>query len=97
MTRKLCKNEGCDKPVATSGYSKTGKRAYKAICGSCRSRPYRIFIKESCELCGFVPVNRCQLDVDHKDGNHKNNDLNNLQTLCANCHRLKTFLNGDTL
>jgi 5-methylcytosine-specific restriction endonuclease McrA len=34
---------------------------------------------------------RQQLDVDHIDGNHRNNNPENLQTLCANCHRLKTF------
>jgi 5-methylcytosine-specific restriction endonuclease McrA len=48
-------------------------------------------------LCGFVPVHSCQLDVDHIDGNRNNNDLANLQTLCANCHRLKTKLNKDYL
>jgi len=39
----------------------------------------------------------CQLDVDHKDGDRKNNLESNLQTLCANCHRLKTFLSGDNV
>ena len=53
--------------------------------------------KDICEQCGFIPVNKCQLDVDHIDGNKKNNDLSNLQTLCANCHRLKTFLCKDYL
>lgn len=42
-------------------------------------------------------MHHCQLDVDHIDGNHSNNKLSNLQTLCANCHRLKTHLAGDTL
>jgi hypothetical protein len=51
--------------------------------------------KTSCELCGFLPQHICQLDVDHKDGNNKNNDHSNLQTICANCHRLKTYLNKD--
>lgn len=37
----------------------------------------------------------CQLDIDHVDGDHTNNNPINLQTLCANCHRLKTFLNKD--
>ncbi len=55
----------------------------------------RRFKKDICELCGFKPVNMCQLDIDHIDGNHSNDDLSNLQTLCANCHRLKTFLNKD--
>ncbi|OYW72998.1 MAG: hypothetical protein B7Z37_23290, partial [Verrucomicrobia bacterium 12-59-8] len=32
------------------------------------------------------------LEVDHIDGNHKNNDPSNLWTLCANCHREKTWL-----
>ena len=53
---------------------------------------YRFAVKSSCEFCGFIPVEMCQLDVDHIDGNHNNNDISNLQTLCANCHRLKTFL-----
>lgn len=43
---------------------------------------------ESRPLC--VDCNKCQLDVDHIDGNHDNNDISNLKTLCANCHRLKT-------
>ena len=54
--------------------------------------PWRLHKKDKCEKCGFVPENPCQLDVDHIDGNSKNNAVENLQTLCANCHRLKTFL-----
>ena len=33
--------------------------------------------------------------VDHKNGNHLNNNPKNLQTLCGNCHSIKTFLNKD--
>ena len=58
-------------------------------------KPYRDFLKDSCEKCGFIPEHTCQLDVDHIDGNHYNNAEENLQTLCANCHRLKTHLNRD--
>jgi predicted HNH restriction endonuclease len=43
-----------------------------------------------CERCGFIAVHSCQLDVHHIDGIHGNDDLKNLQTLCANCHRLVT-------
>jgi hypothetical protein len=57
--------------------------------------PWRIHKKDKCEKCDFVPEHSSQLDVDHIDGNKKNNDSSNLQTLCANCHRLKTYLNRD--
>lgn len=48
-----------------------------------------------CERCNLIPEHNCQLEVDHIDGNRLNNCKENLQTLCANCHRLKTFLNED--
>jgi len=60
-----------------------------------QKRPYRRLLKDTCEKCGFVPIHIIQLDIDHIDGNNSNNDPSNLQTLCANCHRLKTFLNRD--
>lgn len=62
-----------------------------------RRASYTTHKKGYCEKCGFIAEHRCQLDVDHIDGNHDNNQLSNLQTLCANCHRLKTHLNGDHL
>lgn len=41
-----------------------------------------------CEICGLsewmgMPI---PLELHHKDFNHYNNDLSNLQILCANCH-----------
>ena len=62
---------------------------------SSRKRPYRLFVSNKCSNCGFIPMHICQLDVDHIDGNRNNNNISNLQTLCANCHRLKTFLSKD--
>lgn len=55
-----------------------------------RNAPYRVHLGELCESCGFVPVHRVQLDLHHRDGDPDNNDPSNLQTLCANCHRLVT-------
>ncbi len=38
----------------------------------------------------------CQaFDVDHKDGNHYNNNLDNLQTLTKRAHKFKTDVMGD--
>lgn len=66
------------------------------FCRRCKKevydKPYLNHRKDYCEMCGFVPTNMCQLDVDHIDGNHINNTPDNLQTLCANCHRLKTYI-----
>ena len=58
--------------------------------------PYAVHKKDYCEHCGFKPVHISQLDVDHIDGHRWNNNPSNLQTLCANCHRLKTHLNDDS-
>jgi len=58
--------------------------------------PLSVHRKDHCEHCNFQPKHISQLDVDHIDGNRNNNDPSNLQTLCANCHRLKTHLNGDS-
>lgn len=55
-----------------------------------KRRPYQQYKKLYCESCNFIPTHPCQLDVDHIDGDHSNNEIDNLQTLCANCHRLKT-------
>ena len=51
--------------------------------------------EEKCENCGLSewmnePI---VLELDHKDSDHDNNELSNLQILCANCHALKTRKN----
>lgn len=62
-----------------------------------RRKPWRLAKKDYCEspTCKSVVEHPCQLDVDHVDGDKKNNDPSNLMTLCANCHRLKTMVNED--
>jgi len=70
-------------------------KSWRCNTGSRESFKWKQHRKNKCEHCGFVPQHKSQLDVDHIDGNKKNNDPSNLQTLCANCHRLKTHLNRD--
>ena len=84
----------CGKPQKRRGVDK-----YQALCKACDERRfgddrthYTRYKKNTCERCGFVPEHSCQLEVDHVDGNNKNNNPSNLKTLCSNCHRLKTWL-----
>lgn len=84
-------------PVKLSTWTTGGKlqrRCYNARRSDrgLGDRRYRTFKKDYCENSSCVAIieDKCQLDVDHIDGNHKNDDPANLMTLCANCHRLKT-------
>ncbi len=47
---------------------------------------------EKCSLCGWDKVHnlthRVPLEVDHIDGDSRNNHQNNLRLLCPNCHSL---------
>jgi 5-methylcytosine-specific restriction endonuclease McrA len=72
-------------------------RCYKAHRNQQRAlyRPWSQYKEDVCSRCGFVPEHPCQLDVDHINGDKTDNSVENLQTLCANCHRLKTFNNKD--
>ena len=91
----------CGHPAVSDGRDGNGRRKWKNLCNSChlaRKRGWPAFNmhrKSVCERCGFIPEDSCQLDVDHIDGNKFNGDPSNLQTLCANCHRLKTLRSGD--
>ncbi|MFD7130351.1 HNH endonuclease [Streptomyces sp. NPDC059894] len=46
-------------------------------------------VEEHCALCGTEPVwlgEPLPLEVDHMDGNWRNNRIENLRLLCPNCH-----------
>ena len=56
-----------------------------------RERALKLF-PHLCASCGreFAGKRLPELTVHHKDGNHANNTKRNIQTLCANCHRLES-------
>ena len=84
----------CGNRQSSVGRNHLNETVYRPICNTCKRRGRRTK-GSTCELCGFIPVNLVQLDVDHIDGDGSNNDPSNLQTICANCHRLKTHTNQD--
>jgi HNH endonuclease len=94
-----CKVCGEFKPRDKLRLNKAGQ-IRESICTSCRLRKFLsrrirwadrlVYKKAHCERCGFQG-HPCQLDVDHIDGDHTNDTPENYQTLCANCHRLKSF------
>ena len=91
----------CGNPVRPHTHENGFVKYWRKYCNYCHKNTsqeqykYRLHKKEYCERCGFIAEHPSQLDIDHIDGNHKNNDMNNLQTLCANCHRLKTLRGGE--
>lgn len=44
---------------------------------------------QTCQQCGLD--DKRVLHIHHKDGNHKNNKLENLKMYCANCHVLTHY------
>ena len=52
-----------------------------------RVPPHRKHVKDTCERCGLQDDDVRLFDVHHIDGDHENNDVANLRTLCPNCHR----------
>ena len=96
VTDRTCKSCGRPPKIVWRKQKKIWEvRNYCNACSKTSIRPWARHKKDKCERCGFVPENLCQLDVDHIDGDKRNNDESNLQTLCANCHRLKTWENKD--
>ena len=94
-SRPLCEN--CKISLAKSnGTSKHGFKKWHKYCASCAKSAYNskfgylLHKKNKCEKCGFVPEDKCQLDVIYKDDNKKNKEKSNLKTLCSNCNRLHT-------
>ena len=94
--RPYCK--ACGKNLAAINYKRNDVVYYRKNCASCirkkaHSKPvppswtksgYKK--KGKCDKCGFVAKHtKTQLVVYYVDTNLKNNDWNNLRTICLNC------------
>lgn len=100
-----CSMVGCNKPRDNAGNGN-----YHSLCSVHHKEKYlmsgwnyRQYRKDYCEnidgrfgfKCTTTIIMDAQLTVDHIDGDNKNNNLSNLQTLCFDCHVIKTNVNGD--
>ena len=46
-------------------------------------------------VCTATIIAPEQLDIHHRDGNHRNDSQDNLECICGNCHSVVTIQNGD--
>jgi hypothetical protein len=62
---------------------------YSSQSNMLRKRLFKEGYKEErCECCGLVEWlgDKIPLELHHKDGDNSNNNLDNLEILCPNCH-----------
>ena len=96
----LCRDH--QKNLAEYGGLATTKKVYshqrKTHCEHCGYTPLTdTRVQDVADLKVRNRLCRTLLTVDHIDGNHENNNDENLQTLCTVCHAIKTVINGDTM
>lgn len=113
MSERRCEVDGCDKLGQHTGqYRIDGSVIRRRHCSRHHGLRYGIgryeylrHRKTHCEnkdgrlgfVCTSTIVWEGQLQVDHVNGIHSDNRPGNLQTLCANCHAYKTFVEQDWL
>ncbi len=103
----ICINYGCERPVTKSGKYKLRPVCWKCHQASYGARQLEegvtFFKKTYCEnidsrlgyeCTTYIPYSGA-LELDHKDGNQKNNFQDNMQTLCKVCHSYKSHINQD--
>ena len=98
-----CINEGCFKKrhsVGNGNFRPVCYHCHRAQRGLHNYNPgVTPFVKKDyCEnidgrlgsKCTATIIDKCQIDMHHIDGNNKNNTLDNILSLCSNCHRCVT-------
>ena len=103
--KHLCIVTGCGKAASYKKKNALGVENSRNYCSKHHRMRTTLKLdkKDYCEnrigylgfTCTATMIDRSQLHVDHHDGDRGNNSPDNLRTLCANCHSVKTFRNGD--
>jgi len=89
FNKKTC-SRSCSNRHRTGTKYKIGRPRDKVVLE--RAMKIRLFETRSqvCERCGYGKQQILQ--VHHKDGNHHNNDIENLELICPNCHCEEHYL-----
>jgi len=101
--RKYCSNK-CQKEYQYKKYIenwknnlKDGMRGDYQISMHIKTYLFNKF-DNKCARCGWSQINpytnKIPLEIEHIDGNYKNNDESNLILLCPNCHSLTSTYKG---
>ena len=104
--KKFCNNH-CQKEYQYKEYIKNWKEGkIDGIRGEYQISMYiktYLFKKynNKCARCGWGEINtytnKIPLEIEHIDGNYKNNNEENLILLCPNCHSLTSTYKGANL
>jgi hypothetical protein len=77
----------CSQSCANSKHNRarSGEKHHGYICGAASYREKALkYYGKACTVCGYNV--ECVLEVHHKDGNRKNNKIENLDVLCPTHH-----------
>lgn len=104
--RKYCSNK-CQKEYQYKKYIENWKNGLEnGMRGSYQiSMHIKTYLfdkyNNKCSLCGWGEVNpytkNIPLEIEHIDGDYRNNVENNLTLLCPNCHSLTSTYKGANL
>ena len=103
---KYCSNK-CQSEYQYKEYINSWKNGYEdGISGNFSTSNYiKKYLEErakgKCEKCGWNQINlytkKVPLEIHHKDGDYRNNNENNLELLCPNCHSLTENYRGSNI